>query len=137
MDHEYKEFDIDTNNDGILEDLSGNEVPFSPELKYGVSATYEHAFWQGSLAWNANFNHQDESEFSVFNSPLTQFSERDLIDANVTYHDAEGRYSLTLWGKNLSDERYRIGANSVAGLWNFTMYGRPRSYGMEFSVHFN
>ena len=36
----------------------------------------------------------------------------------------------------LTDETYRTAANSVAGLWNFTMYGRPRSYGMEFGVSF-
>ncbi len=137
MDHEYDEFDLDTNNDGIIEDLSGFNVPFSPELKYGVSLTYEHAVWNGSMVWNANFNHQDENEFSVFNSPLTQFTERDLWDANLTYHDGEGRYRVTVWGKNLTDERYRIAANSVAGLWNFTMFGRPRSYGLEFAVSFN
>ncbi len=136
LDHEYDEFDLDTNQDGIVEDLSNFDVPFSPENKYGIALTYEHAFWNGSMTWNTNFNHTDENEFSVFNSPLTQMSERDLWDANVSYHDGDGRYRVTLWGKNLSDERYRMAANSVAGLWNFTMFGRPRSYGLEFSVHF-
>ena len=129
LDHEYDEFVLNGT------DLSGLDVPFSPELKYGVSITYEHEFMEGRLQWNTNFNHQDENEFSVFNSPLTQMSERDLWDANLTYHDGEGRFRITLWSKNLLDERYRTAANSVAGLWNFTMYGRPRSYGVEFAVH--
>jgi iron complex outermembrane receptor protein len=71
---------------------------------------------------------------SVFNSPLTQMEERTLVDANITYSAPEDRYYITLWGKNLTDERNRFGANSVAGLWNFTMYGRPRSYGIEVGV---
>ncbi len=128
LDHEYDEFDLNGS------DLSNLDVPFSPELKYGVSISYEHEWADGRLSWNTNFNHQDEAEFSVFNSPLTQMSERDLWDANVTYHDAEDRYRITLWAKNLLDERYRTAANSVAGLWNFTMYGRPLSYGLEFAV---
>lgn len=139
LDHEYDEFDLPGApplcNNGV--DLSCLDIPFSPELKYGISVTYEHEFMQGRLVWNTNFNHQDENEFSVFNSPLTQMSERDLWDANVTYHDGDERYRVTLWTKNLLDERYRTAANSVAGLWNFTMFGRPRSYGLEFSVHFN
>ena len=73
---------------------------------------------------------------SVFNSPLTQMEERTLVDANVTWHEPEERYYLSVWGKNLTDERNRIGANSVAGLWNFTMYGRPISYGVEAGVTF-
>ncbi len=128
LDHEYDEFDLNGN------DLSDLEVPFSPELKYGISISYEHEWADGRLSWNTNFNHQDEAEFSVFNSPLTQMSERDLWDANVTYHDGEDRFRITLWAKNLLDERYRTAANSVAGLWNFTMYGRPLSYGLEFAV---
>lgn len=130
LDHEYDEFDLNG------ADLSDLDVPFSPENKYGLSVTYEHEFMNGTLSWNTNFNHQDEAEFSVFNSPLTQLEERDLLDANVTYYDGQGRYRLTLWGKNLTDELHRSAANSVAGLWNFTMYDRPRSFGVELAFHF-
>lgn len=131
LDHEYDEFVLN----GV--DLSDNDVPFSPDLKYGISLTYEHEFMNGTLVWNTNLNHLDENETSVFNSPYTQLTERDLWDANVSYYDREDRYRITLWGKNLSDERNRNGANSVAGLWNMTNYGRPMSYGIEFAVSFN
>ncbi len=134
LDHEYKEFELDTDLDGTLEDLSGLTVPFSPEWKVGASATYDQILPAGRLTYNVNANYQDEAEMSVFNSPLTQMEERTLVDANVTYWAPEDRYYVTLWGKNLTDERNRFGANSVAGLWNFTMYGRPRSYGIEVGV---
>ena len=127
---EYKDFDLNG------QDLSNLDVPFSPEWKYGISATYFQELSIGSLAYNVNVSHQDENEFSVFNSPLTQMDERTLWGANVTFRDPEDKYFLTLWGLNLTDETYRTAANSVAGLWNFTMYGRPRSYGMEFGVSF-
>ena len=73
---------------------------------------------------------------SVFNSLRTQIESRTLIDANISFADAENRYRLTVWGKNLTDERSRIAANSVAGLWNFTMYDRPMSYGVDVSFFF-
>ncbi len=134
LDHEYDEFLLDLDLDGVQEDLSNLGVPFSPEWKWAVSATYDQRLPVGTLVYNVNVNYQDEAEMSVFNSPRTQMTERTLWDANITYRGPEDRYYVTLWGKNLTDERYRIGANSVAGLWNFTMYGRPRSYGLEVGV---
>ena len=130
LNHEYKEFVLNAT------DLSGNRVPFSPKLKWGFNASYEHEIGFGSLAYNLIYSHQDEVEMSVFNSPRTQMTEWDTIDANIKFEPEGGRWSFTFWGKNLTDERTRIAANSVAGLWNFTMYGRPRSYGLSVGVNF-
>jgi iron complex outermembrane receptor protein len=117
-------------------DLSSNKVPFSPKFKGGIVVNYEHAIPFGSLAYNVIYSRQDEVEMSVFNSPRTQMSNWDTIDANITFRPENGRFSFTFWTKNLTDERTRIAANSVAGLWNFTMYGRPRSYGLQVGVSF-
>jgi len=131
LDHEYKDFELNG------QDLSNLKVPFSPKWQAAATASYEQSLAVGgSLTYNLALNYQDESEMAVFNSPLTQMDDRTLVDAHVTYRDPKERYYLTLWGKNLTDERHRIGANSVAGLWNFTMYGRPRSYGLEAGVSF-
>jgi iron complex outermembrane receptor protein len=131
LDHEYKDFVLN----GV--DRSNLKVPFSPKWQSAATAAYEQPLAVGgSLTYNLALNYQDESEMAVFNSPLTQMDDRTLVDAHVTYRDPKERYYLTLWGKNLTDERHRIGANSVAGLWNFTMYGRPRSYGLEAGVSF-
>jgi iron complex outermembrane receptor protein len=128
--HEYDEFVLNGS------DLSGLSVPFSPKFKWGVTATYQHQITWGSLAYNLIYSHQNKAEMSVFNSARTQMSEWDTIDANITFRPENERYFFTIWGKNLTDERTRMAANSVAGLWNFTMYGRPRSYGFEVGVHF-
>jgi len=134
--HDYQEFKLDTNNDGIKEDLSGLTVPFSPKIKVGVTATYAQELSFGSLTYNLIFSHQDETEMSVFNSRRTQMTKWNTLDLNFRFEPENKRYFVALWTKNLTDERTRIAANSVAGLWNFTMYGRPRSYGVEIGVHF-
>lgn len=143
--HEYEEFDLPTPTLAVppgctpgepVCDLSGNEVPFSPKFKWGITGTYEQPIRWGSLTYNLSYTHQDELEMSVFNSPRTQMSEFDNLDANLTFRPENDRYFVTFWAKNLTDERTRMAANSVAGLWNFTMYGRPRSYGIEMGIHF-
>jgi outer membrane receptor protein involved in Fe transport len=96
----------------------------------------------------ASFSYQDEAETSPFDPnaaartagavarhpTYTQMEERTLVNANVTYTSADERYYVTLYGLNLTDEEYRVTANSVGALWNFTMYGAPMQWGMELGV---
>jgi iron complex outermembrane receptor protein len=128
MNHEYDEFEING------ADLSDLDPPYSPDLKYGIAATYVQDIDFGSLTYNVNINHQDENEMMVLNNLDSQMHERTLVDANVTFRNTDETYYVAIWGKNLTDERYRHGANPVAGLWNFTQYGEPRTFGLEIGV---
>jgi iron complex outermembrane receptor protein len=131
MDHKYLNFELGG------QDLSDLLVPFSPHWKVSAGVTYDQIVGDaGTLTWNTTVNYTSESESSVFNSLYTQYSERTLWDASVTWRDINEKYRVTAYVKNILDERYRTGANSVAGLWNFTMWGRPREFGAEFGVKF-
>jgi iron complex outermembrane receptor protein len=113
------------------------DVPFSPEIKAMLNAEYDFELANGyRLTLQGSLNYQDEAETDVFNGVNTQMEERTLLDASVTYHDPKDRWSIRLWGANLSDETYRIAALPVAGLWNFTSYGPPRSYGITLRTKF-
>ena len=132
---------------GILPNLRGNggseiallpfDVPFSPKLKYGVNASYDVNMATGSrLVFAGDVNYQSVSETDVFNGTNTQQQKRTLVNVSATWHDAKDRYSLTGYVANVTDETYRIAALPVAGLWNFTNYGAPRSFGLTLNVKF-
>ena len=59
-----------------------------------------------------------------------------LVGASIQWNDPSERYRVSIFGRNLLDETYRVSANSVAGLFNFTNYAPPRSYGIELGVKF-
>jgi iron complex outermembrane receptor protein len=61
---------------------------------------------------------------------------RSLVGLSATWHAQENRWSATLYGANLTDETYRFAALPVAGLWNFTNYGPPRSFGVTLNFNF-
>jgi iron complex outermembrane recepter protein len=138
LDHEY--------TSGILPDLRGTNtptplepftVPFSPKLKYGVNASYDFGMANGSrLVFSGDVNYQSVSQTDVFNGINTQQEKRTLVNVGATWHDAEDRYSIGAYVANLTDETYRIAALPVAGLWNFTNYGAPRSFGINLNVKF-
>lgn len=138
LQHEYIDFELDITGDGVLEDLSNLDVPFSPRWKIGAGATFEQPLSAGfgHITYNVNANYQSSAEVSVFNADLTQMQSRFLLGANLTWRDSQERYRVTLWGTNLLDKAHRVGGNSVAGLWNFTSFGRPRAIGAEFGVSF-
>ena len=135
QDHKYDVFLWDeTPNDGIDNptDFSGFELPFSPELSWGLSLTYDQDLGaNGSLTYNVLGNYQDEAQSQPTNPIYSQLEDRTLVDANITWRNIDDTYWVTIYGKNLTDETYRVGSNSVAGLWNFTLFGEPLEYGIE------
>ena len=151
LDAAYDEFEFDGDGAGprAALDLSDLDIPFAPELQAYGEVSYNLPLANGaSIEWMASFSYQDEAETSPFDPnaaartagavarhpTYTQMEERTLVNANVTYTSADERYYVTLYGLNLTDEEYRVTANSVGALWNFTMYGAPMQWGMELGV---
>lgn len=137
---EYDEFLADTNFDGTIDvDLSDEEVNRAPEWQWNIDAIYTHAFMQGDLSWVANASYEDEAVF-VYSNVASEYhgmtDDRTLFNASVTYTDASERYFLRVYGRNLTDEEYRIGELPVADLWTMSYYGQPRSYGLEVGMKF-
>ena len=118
-------------------DISNLNVPFSPKVKAGVNAAYDFNMSSGSkLVLAGDVNYQSEAEADVFNGLNTQMQKRTLVNLSATWHDPKGRYSVGAYVANATNEIYRVAALPVAGLWNFTNYGAPRSYGLNLNVKF-
>ena len=137
---EYNEFVADTDFDGIDDvDLSDADVNRAPEYQWNIDAIYDHEFFNGDLRWLANANYVDEAIF-VYSAVDPQYDgvtdEVTLLNANVTYTTSDEKYFVRLYGKNLTDEEYKVGELPVANLWTFSYYGEPRTFGMEFGMKF-
>ncbi len=142
LDATYNKFLLDRNNDGVLEDFSGRDVVRAPEVNGGVDATYRMDLRGGSaLRLNANYKHEAENTY-YYNDDIGQefdtiLDQRDIFNANVTWTSANDQWTLSAFGKNLTDERYRTASQAVGTLWTFANYGPPRTYGVEVGFRFN
>lgn len=133
----YLEFRTDIDGDGVNDDASFLKLRNTPKWTVSGNVRYElPAMSWGSVALNADVNYQSEYESTTLNAPYSQGQSRTLLGASVSWTDPTDRYRLTVYGRNLLDEVYRVSANSVAGLFNFTNYAPPRSFGVEGSVKF-
>jgi iron complex outermembrane recepter protein len=139
LDHKYGKGSVlpDLRGTGAPVDLTQFDVPFSPELKYGLNVAYDMPLSSGSrVTLQGDVNYQDVAETDVFNGLNTQMEDRTLVGLSATWHAKDDRWSATLYGANLTDETYRVAALPVAGLWNFTNYGPPRSFGVTLNFNF-
>lgn len=135
LDTEYDEFTADTDFDGVDDiDLTDADVNRAPEWQWNLDAIYEHSLIGGQVRWVANANYVDEAVF-VYSVVGPQYDgvtdDRTLLNGSVTWTENEGRYFVRLYGKNLSDEEYRVGELPVADIWTFAYYGEPRTFGIE------
>ncbi len=150
LDASYDEFEFE----GL--DLTSLDIPFASKWQLGGQATYDQPLAGGAgLTFNLSVHYQSEAEMSPFDPnaaegtnpkfgttptprhpTYTQLEARTLLDANITYNNATGRWYVSLFGKNLLNEEYRVSANSVGGLWNFSQYGAPLQWGVELGASF-
>lgn len=140
LDASFDKFQADTDFDGTIDtDLSGNDVARAPEITANLDLLVNHSAFNGELEWAANINYEDEAVYAytaVADTPDGLTDSRTLLNGSVTYRPNDGNWWLRIYGKNLSDQRYRIGELPVATLWVMSFYGEPRSFGIEGGVGF-
>mgnify|MGYP001050815567 CR=1 FL=1 len=141
LDAEFDSFEADTTFDGTIDtDLSGNPVARAPELMWNVGLAYNIPLSEGTLDLALGVNYEDEAVYaytSVPNTPDGVTDERTLVDLSATYTSYDDSWWVRLYGKNLTDEIYRIGELPVANLWVMSFYGEPRTIGIEGGMRFS
>ncbi len=150
LDAEYKSFVIDQPEvtdpvtgatiQAFNADFSGLPVPRSPEFMGSIQGIYTWTLSSGSsVDFAAEFYHEDENLFYIA-APGREYDayldEKNLINASVTYNAKDGNWFVRGYGKNLTDERYRIASQSVATLWTHSQFGAPINFGVEFGMGF-
>jgi iron complex outermembrane receptor protein len=112
----------------------------TPKWTFGITPTFTAPVAGGRLSFTPSVSHR--SAYSQFEipSPLLDENGYTLIDASVSWTSANERFQLSAHGRNLGDERYRIGgynfpgalfADSVIGF-----FGPPRTFTVSAELRF-
>ena len=133
----YLEFTTDVDADGVNDDASFLNLRNVPEWTLAANVSYEFPPMDfGYIQLNADVNYQSEFETSTLNANFTQGEARTLLGASAQWTSLSEKYRIAVYGRNLLNEVYRVSANSVAGLFNFSNYAPPRSFGVELTAKF-
>ncbi|MXY05089.1 MAG: TonB-dependent receptor [Gammaproteobacteria bacterium] len=137
LDAEYDEFetDINPNDDGVvglkLEDASFLTPRNAPEFTIGVGGTFTYPVGPGEMQLYAKYDWIDEIETNLLNIGFTRLDSRDDLSASIGYH--YNNMSLTLYGRNLTDEQYEVPA-VIAPLFASGTVNPGASWGLEFAM---
>lgn len=94
-------------NNGVLfrfQDLAGSKIYQSPENKFALNANYTFDFTPGSLILSGTYTWTDETTYQPFDNPDFSVPAYGTADLRVLWKDAEDRYSLIGYVKNVTDE---------------------------------
>jgi len=148
QDAEYDRFQADTDFNentqcdgcppGIDQVLSGLPITRAPKNKGAIYGTYEWPAGAGRMQLVASVAYEDRNIF-YYSDAGREFDafldEKTLVDASIAYFAPDDRWFVRAYGKNLTDERYRIASQSVAMLWTHTQFGEPRAYGIQVGLN--
>lgn len=122
------EFD-EYNGHSSGENLSGNDIPNTPNYKFALGGVYRHAsglFAQASASWIGKKYLEETNGY--------QQDAYVLIDAKTGY-EAE-RWAAYIWGQNLADELYVVRALDFYGMGYYGRTGQPLAVGVELQWRF-
>lgn len=100
-----------------LQDLSGGDLPFSPDWKANVMLNYIIPTQSLPFDWRlaANYSAQDEIQYGVSQDPYMIQDAFGLLDLSAAIEAKSGHYSLTAYVKNALDDFYVLGIGATSG----------------------
>ena len=121
-------------NLGAVQDLSGKQLPGVPKFTYALAADLAQPVgeWQGhplELYGHADYSHRSSFNTSSSNSRYADIPAYGLVNARIGIRDAEARWDLSLWVKNLTDKNYFQTLSPTAQGSITALIGEPRTIG--------
>lgn len=118
--------------------LSGNATRMSPRWSFNVNPSYEIELGDGgTVTLQSNVVYRSRQYHTEFNDLRLSSAAYTMVDANILYKDADDKFSLNLWVKNLTDKLVYAGSFSIStsrAIGGTLM--PPRTYGVTAGVKF-
>lgn len=117
--------------------LNGKSLPLAPDTSYTLSARYDFQFLGADAHAYASYAYRSETEGDL-NNPDFVIDSFGLLNANIGANFREGKYSVMVWGKNLTDEFYvtRIFNTFGGGTSHYVSPNSKRRFGVTASYNF-
>lgn len=129
-----------TVNEGISQDLSGNQLPQSPKWKVGGGAQYTLRFGDGlTLVPRADVNYTGSFYARSFNRPIDKVKGFTVVNAQVQLNGPQDRWFLRAFVQNLTNNDAITGqfvADASSGLFTNVFTLEPRRVGAAVGVKF-
>jgi iron complex outermembrane receptor protein len=108
-------------------DKSGNDLPYNPEDRFNLSLTQNFPMGSNNMFFRAEYTWLSEQLTDGDLDPLTLQDSFGILNIRLGVDIDDWNSSVTLWGRNITDERYYVGSFDPPLL----DFGRMNSYPSE------
>ncbi len=140
LDASYDEFMADLGDGLGVIDRTYLPMPYAPKWSNSVTFNYKDDFDFGRVTAQASVRHMTDmyTSFSTLNATtdLTMRQSNTVVDGSVSLELPDGRWRVSLWGKNLTDELVINNTFGVGNLLASRVYQPPREIGVDLSLTF-
>jgi iron complex outermembrane receptor protein len=127
-----------TNYDGLghLGNFGGEALPYTPQWSGNVDAEYNWAIngmWDGFVGGNFSFQSHSNATFGAL--AIFNIRDNELLDLRAGAQTNDGRWRLTVFGQNVTNQYYWTSANKYQDTL-IRMAGMPVTYGVRVSYRY-
>jgi iron complex outermembrane receptor protein len=117
-------------------DATGNRLPYAPGFTGSLSGDLKVPLGKSELSLNATYYH-NSGYYTTPDNVLRQEA-YDLLNARIGWTAPDGRTTIAIWGKNLTDKRYstQLRGNVGPGSMTVQVLAPPRTYGVSARYQF-
>jgi iron complex outermembrane receptor protein len=143
IDAQYEEVKLDLSGDGVVNGVDkALELPRAADLTWSLGLSHDLSIGnRGYLSSRINYAYRDDSAYTDSNAGF--ITDQQILDAGLDYHTSDGRWVLSLYGRNLLNEVKHGGdtqlpddISGVATGGTFSPLAKGRVYGAEVTFNF-
>jgi len=116
-------------------DRSGEAIPYNPEDRFMLALTQDIPIGNNNAFFRAEYAHASETLTDGDNDPFTLQDSFGILNVRLGYEFTGAKATITLWGRNVTDERYYNGSFDPplldTGRTN-SYPSEPATYGISF-----
>lgn len=122
---------VGRNSEGNVEDFAGKPFNFAPEWQLSAVADYTRPLTQRlDIGAGVDAYYTSDTNGAIDQNPLLDMDEYYLLGARVHVGQNDGRWTATLFGRNLTNEMANLGSNSFSEAVTRHV-ARPRTFGVS------
>lgn len=118
----------------IVTDATGNRIPQSQKFAGTLAADYETPIGSSKIRLNLTANYN--GNYYIEPDNFLRQGDYVMLNGSVTWTSPDDHYSVSVWGRNLADERIITNASSQAIGYPISYGQAPRTFGVTAKVDF-
>jgi iron complex outermembrane receptor protein len=112
--------------------FKGNNLMNSPRWSGNANATYEIPVGPGTAKFFVQTTHSSPKYTAFTGLPQEKIGDITLVNANISWTPDDERWSIGLYGRNLTDKTYYGQILYLPGVVAFASVADPLEYGVDF-----